>query len=126
MTIEYKGGKPATLSDALMLLSADDKIAIGSDSAFMFIGTVAQWRKDEAFLSGYYRDSRRQVFGNGTKSTGFKPFPERKIKDIFYRYDIGGAKMLTLIIEGAEIGTCWFEDEYQRFAGRHRDDFETT
>ena len=121
MIIEYKGKRPAVLADALVLLSADDNIAVGSSSAYIFFGTASEWAADEQTLSEYYREQQERMDKN------FEPFENRRIKDIFYKLYPGEPKYLAVIIEGNEIGLVWSRSEYEhrKFAWRRGYDFET-
>ena len=119
MTYTYRAPKPDTLGQALEGLSDDQYIGIGASSGFIFFGTKSEYRYHKDTWERYYKMRAKQIAWNrGKNAPLFKPFSQRKVKDIFYRHTYDEPKMLVIIVEGREIGLSWFVSEYK--AARER------
>ena len=62
MVLKYKGRKKLvkTIEDALSILDDNSPIAVGSRSAFYFIGSVSDYRRDIPLIEDHYCDAFEQ------------------------------------------------------------------
>lgn len=83
---------------------------LAAESAFVFVGTVDEFRRDADLLDQNY----------GRWSDDYVPLMERKV--IGYRKrDVPGEAGHMILIEGSERGPFWLRCEYEAFYKQHSD-----
>ena len=107
----YKGRIPETLLDGLSEVSENDLVAVGSDTAFMYIGTVRDLFPDLPIIEKYY--SSRRLNTNRPKRP-FIPILKRRVKEMFIRHTFGEPEITVFIVEGIESGRLWLLSEYEK------------
>lgn len=109
MVRAYTGETPETLLDGLSELPENAYIAVGSDTAYMFIGTASDFFTELKTLERYY--STKDARGDKPRNMKFVPLIDRKVIDIFVRYETNEPDITTFIVEGGETGRIWLLSE---------------
>lgn len=107
----YKGELPRTLLDGLSEISENELIAVGSDTAYMYIGTVGRFFPDLPIIEKYYSTRKAAPY---KPNKPFIPLLNRAVKDVFYRNTPGEPEITVFIIKGYEIGKIWLFSEYEK------------
>ena len=110
MTYNIKNKKSGVLLDVIRDLNSDTYIAVGSDTAFMFIGTVKMFQDDLRLVESYYSTKPPHKFRK--YFAAFKPLLERRVRDIYYRKSFNEPMLLVIILDGSETGRIWTLEEY--------------
>lgn len=105
----YKGEVPRTLLDGLSEISENEIIAVGSDTAYMYIGTVSDFFTELNTLERYY--STKDARGDKPRNMKFVPLIDRRVRDVFVRYDTNEPDITTFIVDGGEAGRIWLLSE---------------
>lgn len=104
-----------TLEKALKAFDAKTVLHIGGRTAFYFIGTVGELRKDLDFVeycllkNPYYKRERHEEF---------VPVLKRKVIEVYPKSD--PTEGLIIKTDGEETGKFWFEFEYQKMLNGYR------
>lgn len=109
MVRAYTDETPETLLDGLSELPENAYIAVGSDTAYMFIGTVSDFFTELNTLERYY--STKDPCGDKPRNMKFVPLIDRKVIDVFVRYETNEPDITTFIVKGGETGRIWLLSE---------------
>lgn len=109
MVRAYTGETPETLLDGLSELPENAYIAVGSDTAYMYIGTVSDFFTELNTLERYY--STKDLRGDKPRNMKFVPLIDRRVRDVFVRYDTNEPDITTFIVKGGETGRIWLLSE---------------
>ena len=107
----YKGRIPETLLDGLSEISENEIIAVGSDTAYMYIGTVGGFFPDLPIIEKFYSTRKAAPY---KPNKPFIPLLSRTVKDVFYRNTPGEPEITVFIVKGYEIGKIWLLSEYEK------------
>ena len=111
MTKPYKGEVPRTLLDGLSEISENEIIAVGSDTAYMYIGTVGGFFPDLPTIEKYYSTRKAAPY---RPNKPFIPLLNRAVKDVYCRNTPGEPEITVFIVKGCEIGKIWLLSEYEK------------
>lgn len=114
MTRPYKGERPRTLLDGLAELSPDTLIAVGADTAYIYIGSLSGFLQDVPLWDKYYKSGRGLGSFARPKSYVYTRLLSRKVRDVYYRETPGEPRLLVFLIEGIEQGKTWLFSEYEQ------------
>ena len=103
----FKAGNRPELKDILSWFGNDTVLHIGSKSAFYFIGTAKELKKDMAFV-----ESNMQPKKNADEPPKRKAVPvlKRKVIEVYSKLD--PSEGVIIKTEGSESGNFWFGAEY--------------
>lgn len=103
----FKAGNRPELKDILSWFGNDTILHIGSESAFYFIGTAKELKKDMAFV-----ESNMQPKKNADEPPKRKTVPvlKRKVIEVYSKLD--PSEGVIIKTEGSESGNFWFGAEY--------------
>lgn len=97
-----------TVRDLVENANPSLRFCLGASSSFIFIGSVAEFRRDVGLLEKTY--SRGMNYGGS--------FMDRKICDYYKRDVPGEAEKCVILMEGDEHGLFWLRNEYVDFINR--------
>ena len=91
-----------------LLNTFDDEtvIFVGSKSAYFYIGTVREFRENIESIS-----TELLLLSAGRNIRSFVPLYERKVKEVYRRFQGDG---ISIILYGNEHGSYWTADESKR------------
>ena len=103
----FKAGNRPLLKDVLAWFDNGTILHIGSKSAFYFIGTAKELKKDMAFV-----ESNMQPKKNTDEQPKRKAVPvlKRKVIEVYSKFD--PSEGMIIKTEGSESGDFWFGSEY--------------
>ena len=103
----FEAGNRPRLKDILAWFDNGTILHIGSKSAFYFIGTVKELKKDMAFV-----ESNMQTGQNKEEKPARKDVPvlKRKVIKVYSKFD--PSEGMIIKTEGSESGDFWFGSEY--------------
>ena len=124
MVLKYKGRKKLvkTIEDALSILDDNSPIAVGSRSAFYFIGSVSDYRRDIPLIEDHYRRKYEHGLIRDPDGAPYQSMADRTVREIRIRDVPGEPKALVLIVEGWEMGELWLLSEYAPAIRRYRNE----
>ena len=124
MVLRYKGRakRVETIEDALSILDGRTMIAIGSKSAFYFIGRLAAYREDLAAIEAHYRATHEQRRIKKSEIEPFQDMANRKVLEMRIRQVPDEPKMLAFRVDGQENGELWLLCEYPKAIRRYRNE----
>ena len=107
MILKYKGRKKLvkTIEDALSILDDNTPIAVGSKSAFYFMGNVAEYRRDIPLIEEHYRRKYENGIIRDPEGAPYQSMADRTVREMRIRDVPGEPKALVLIVEGQEMLT---------------------
>ena len=112
----YKSERPRTLFYGVTKLEDDTLIAVGSETAYFYIGAVKNFYHDLPVINKYYKYHNNLNFRfNKFNFTSFVPIIDRKIRDMFIRKTPGEPELIVFLVQGNEIGEVWLASEYCGF-----------
>lgn len=101
-----------TLNDLLGAISDNTYFCFGSRTAWIFLGTKAEFERMETDLDNYCRFVHAHTVL--PKSLEYVPLRERRIKRAFIRAQVTGEpRMIAVNIAGSEVGLCWTLNDIQ-------------
>ena len=124
MVLKYKGRakRVETIEDALSILDGKTMIAIGSKSAFYFIGSLATYREDIAEIEAHYRAKHEKRRIRNPEIEPFQEMANRKVLEMHVRSLPGEPKMVAFQVEGSENGELWLLCEYAQAIRHYRNE----
>lgn len=114
MTKDFDGKLHETLLDGLAELSPDTLIAVGADTAYIYIGSLSGFLQDVSLWDTYYKSGRGLGSFARPKSYVYTRLLGRKVRDVYYRETPGEPRLLVFITEGIEQGKTWLLSEYEQ------------
>lgn len=103
----FEVGNRPLLKDVLTWFDNGTILHIGSRSAFYFIGTAKELKKDMAFVESNMQTSQNK---EGTPTRKAVPVLKRKVIEVYSKFD--PSEGMIIKTEGSESGDFWFGAEY--------------
>lgn len=103
----FEVGNRPLLKDVLAWFDNGTILHIGSKSAFYFIGTVKELKKDIAFVESNMQTSQNKAEKPARKAV---PVLKRKVIKVYSKFD--PSEGMIIKTEGFESGDFWFGSEY--------------
>ena len=103
----FKTGNRPLLKDVLAWFDNETILHIGSKSAFYFIGTAKELKKDMAFVESNMQTSQNK---EGEPTRKAVPVLKRKVIAVYSNFD--PSEGMIIKTEGSESGDFWFGAEY--------------
>lgn len=103
----FEAGNRPLLKDVLAWFDNGTIFHIGSKSAFYFIGTVKELKKDMAFVESNMQTSQNKEEEPTRKAV---PVLKRKVIMVYSKFD--PSEGMIIKTEGSESGDFWFGAEY--------------
>ncbi len=124
MVLKYKGREKRveTIEDALSILDGKTMIAIGSKSAFYFIGRLETYREDIVAIEAHYRAKHEKRMVKKPEVGPFQDMANRKVLEMRIRQIPDEPKMLAFRLEGQESGELWLLCEYVKAIRRYKNE----
>ena len=103
----FEAGNRPLLKDVLAWFDNGTILHIGSKSAFYFIGTVKELKKDMTFVESNMQTSQNKAEKPARKAV---PVLKRKVIKVYSKFD--PSEGMIIKTEGSESGDFWFGAEY--------------
>jgi len=103
----FEAGNRPLLKDVLAWFDNGTILHIGSKSAFYFIGTVKELKKDMTFVESNMQTSQNKAEKPARKAV---PVLKRKVIKVYSKFD--PSEGMIIKTEGSESGDFWFGSEY--------------